>query len=92
MGFENTPLVPLDAFKKLEDIKPENLELWIMNGSVQRFAPSFVIKRWKHINQCLETAWPNYLDLEEPKKGPIRHPEASADNEAEDRGNLGCLL
>lgn len=37
LGFDKTPLVPLDAFKKLEDIKPENIELWIINGSTQRF-------------------------------------------------------
>lgn len=49
-----------------------------MNGSVQRLAPSFVIKRWRHVRQCLETVWPYYIDLEDPKKGPIQHPLATA--------------
>ena len=64
VGFEYTPLVPIDAYKKLDDIKPENLELWIMTASVQRTAAPFVIKRWKHINQSLQTLWPNYLNLD----------------------------
>jgi len=53
VGFEYTPLVPIDAYKKLEDIKPENLELWIITSALKRFDPSFVIKRWKHILESL---------------------------------------
>ena len=63
VGFEKTPLIPIEAFKKLSDIKEENLELWIMNCSTQRLDPSFVIKRWRDIKKNLETVWPNYTDL-----------------------------
>lgn len=63
IGFDKTPLLQLDAYKKLDDIKEENIELWIVNGSLHRFAPSFISKRWKDIEKCLETAWPNYIDI-----------------------------
>lgn len=34
IGFDNTSLKPLDAYKKLEDIKKEDLELWIIHASI----------------------------------------------------------
>lgn len=80
VGFEYTPLVPIDAYKKLEDINPEKTELWIITSALKRLDPSFVIKRWKHVLESLEVQWPMYLDLDEPKKGPIRHPGATIEN------------
>ena len=73
IGFDNTPWVPLDAYKKLQEIKPENTEMWIISGATLRTQPSFASKRWKHIKESLETVWPNYIDLEEPKKGAVRY-------------------
>lgn len=92
LGFDKTPLVPLDAFKKLEDIKPENIELWIVSGSTQRFEPSFVSKRWSDVNKNLTTEWPNYLDLEEPKKGLQTYADVNEENKAEARGNSHCII
>ena len=63
VGYEDTPLVPIDAYKRWQDIPKEKLEMWIMHCTTQRFDPTFAIKRWKHLVEHLTTEWPNYTDL-----------------------------
>lgn len=64
IGFENTPLVPLDAYKKLEEIDPTKMEMWIIFASPNKNQTPFVIKRWSDILTELRTKWPEYLDLD----------------------------
>jgi hypothetical protein len=40
----------------------------------------------------MTTHWPLYIDLEEPKKGAQRYPEATADNENEVRKKFYCII
>lgn len=92
VGFEDTPLVPIDAYKSWDEIKKEKLEMWILTASTQRFEPTFVIKRWKHIKESLTTEWPNFFDLDDHKKGVQRRAEATEANEKEERGSSQCVL
>lgn len=63
IGYENTPLVPLDAYKKLNDIDSQKLELWLILASVLKTQAPFVIKRWSDIEKEMVSRWPQYLDL-----------------------------
>ena len=54
---------PLDAYEKLDRIKEEDTELWIICSSTGRKEPSFQIKRWKHIEEDLSAEYPQFLDV-----------------------------
>ncbi len=49
IGYEVTSLKPTDAYKKLEDIDPKNLEYWIMIGEPAKFYPGMHIRKWKDV-------------------------------------------
>ena len=77
IGYEVTPLKPLDAYKKLSEIPKENTELWIITNGTGKFDHSFVVKRWSNIVTDLQTSWPFYYDINNIKEGTKRREEAT---------------
>lgn len=45
------------------------MELWFILASVLKTQAPFVIKRWTDIEKEMISRWPQYLDLEQAKKG-----------------------
>ena len=80
IGYEITPLKPLDAYKKLSEIPKENTELWIITNGTGKYDHSFVIKRWSNIVTDLQTCWPLYYDIKQIKDGAKRRQEATEHN------------
>jgi len=62
MGFEITPSNPIDAYKQLDDIDPNELETWILIGEPSKCHPVFHIRRWKEISKDILLANPYYFD------------------------------
>ena len=63
-----------------------------MTSSVEKFDQSFQIKRWRDIKKDLTTSWPEYFDIKHIKKGVMRRPDATEENEKEQRGTKSCIL
>ena len=76
----------------MEKIKEENQELWILASSVEKFTESFVIKRWRDVKKDMTTPWPDYFDIKQIKKGVMRRPDATEQNENEKRGTKSCII
>lgn len=77
LGYEITPLKPLDAYVKLSDISKQDQQLWIINSCTDKNQTSFYIKRWSDMCKDLETVWPQYFDIKDAKKGVQDRPDAT---------------
>jgi hypothetical protein len=44
------------------------------------------------VKKDLTTAWPDYFEIRNIKKGVIRRPEVDETNEKEERGNECCII
>lgn len=43
--------------------------MWIIFGSPLKTSAPFVIKRWSDVEKEMASRWPQYVDLNETKKG-----------------------
>ena len=70
----------------------EDQELWIISSSLGKNEPSFSIKRWSDVQKDLETVWPEYFDIKEPKQGARLRPDVTEANKEEKRGTSNCIV
>ena len=65
IGFENTPLLPFDAYKKKEEI--ELFRNWIIVGEISKMYPVFHTIDWEEIYTDINCQFPDFVNIR--KKG-----------------------
>ncbi|KAL4485834.1 hypothetical protein ABPG72_012374 [Tetrahymena utriculariae] len=69
VGYEIVPRRPPDAYKKLEDIDPNEVDHWIFIGEPSKRYPAFHIRLWSEIAKDISLGNPQYYDIRHPEKG-----------------------
>ncbi|KAL4466031.1 hypothetical protein ABPG74_004268 [Tetrahymena malaccensis] len=69
VGYEIVPRRPPDAYKKLEDIDPNEVDHWIFIGEPSKRYPAFHIRQWSEIAKDISLGNPQYYDIRHPEKG-----------------------
>jgi hypothetical protein len=91
IGYERTPIKPMDAYKKLEDI--EELDTWLIIGEISKAYPMFHVKKWKDVAQDIDCAMPYFFNI---RKSDVGVQEKTAKcfqpGGSKEGGNLHCFI
>lgn len=67
IGYENTPIHAIDAYKMNEEIS--QFESWIIIGEVSKCYPAFHVKKWEEIATDINCAFPKFFNIRKSELG-----------------------
>lgn len=90
IGFERTPVQPIDAYALTEQIS--EFDTWIIIGEISKCYPSFHIKKWQDIVTDIECEFPKFFNIRKSEMG-IQEKASPAFTEGKHKGgNLHCII
>ena len=90
IGFEATPVHPMDAYKENDQI--DELSHWIIIGEVSKCYPVFHTKKWEDIYTDIDCALPRFFNIRKSEAG-VQMKTGKSFTEGKRLGNnLHCFI
>ena len=92
IGSDLAPLRPPDAYKKLDDINPSELQAYVIIGEPSKAYPVFHTKKWDDIALDIDQQNPNYFNIRKSHLGVQTRNSESFTSGKRLGKNLHCLI
>ncbi|CAG9330712.1 unnamed protein product [Blepharisma stoltei] len=92
IGYELSPMIPSDAYKKLNQINPSDIRPFIIIGECSKTSPIFHAKKWDDIVLDIDQQNPHFYNIRKPELGVQSYQSETLVSGKKLGGNMHCLI